>query len=159
VNTQQGDAHNLKQPLPVAVSAGAVGVSRRVRRRTTMAMVVAAVAAAMLVPGGQAAQQREPVSGDAFIPFVTDFPKGVVSETNAEPFIPFVTDFPKPARAPVQAADPTVASATGSPASYASASEIDWGHVGIGSGVGAGLAVMLAGSWLVLVRRTKPARS
>lgn len=60
-----------------------------------------------------------------------------------EEYVPFVTDFPKPAAAPVPAA---------------SSSGIDWGDVGIGSGIAAVLAALLAGSGLVLTRRARPAR-
>ena len=67
----------------------------------------------------------------------------------SEEYVPFVTDFPKPAGAPVRAADPAAASAGG----------IDWVDVGIGSGIGAALAALLAGSGLVLTRRVGPARS
>ncbi|MGH3031296.1 MAG: hypothetical protein ACRDNE_11155 [Gaiellaceae bacterium] len=72
-----------------------------------------------------------------------------------EEYVPFVTDFPKPATA----ADPTVAPTTPSPAPKASTSGIDWGDVAIGSGVGAALAALLAGSGIVLTRRARPARS
>lgn len=61
----------------------------------------------------------------------------------AEPFVPFVTDFPKPAA---------------TPAPKASTSGIDWVDVGIGSGIGAALAALVAGSGLMLTRRASPAR-
>ena len=74
-------------------------------------------------------------------------------------YVPFVTDFPKPAAPTVPAPDPTAAPATPSPAPQARTSGIDWGDVGLGSAVGAALAALLAGSALVLTRRTRPARS
>jgi hypothetical protein len=96
--------------------------------------------------------------GSTPIGHAVGFPKPVASTATAEPFVPFVTDFPKPAAAPVPAADPTVAPTTPSPAPKASTSGIDWGDVGIGSGVGAALAALLAGSGLALTRRARPAR-
>jgi hypothetical protein len=94
-------------------------------------------------------------TGTKYVPFVTDFPKPAA----AEPFVPFVTDFWKPAAAPVPVADPTAAPTTPSSAPKASTSRIDWGDVGIGSGVGVALAALLAGSGFVLARRARPARS
>jgi hypothetical protein len=70
-------------------------------------------------------------------------PNPVASTAAEGPFVPFVTDFPKPAATP-----PPKASTSG----------IDWGEVGIGGGVGAALAALLAGSGLVLTRRARPAR-
>lgn len=89
-------------------------------------------------------------TGTQYVPFVTDFPKPAAEE----PFVPFVTDFRKP-EAPSPAAAPT----TPSPAPKASMSRIDWGDVGIGSGIGVALAALLAGSGLALARRTRPVRS
>jgi predicted flap endonuclease-1-like 5' DNA nuclease len=90
-------------------------------------------------------------TGTQYVPFVTDFPKPAAEE----PFVSFVTDFRKPAAAPA----PTAAPTTPSPAPKASTSRIDWGDVGIGSGIGAALAALLAGSGLALARRTRPVRS
>ena len=73
--------------------------------------------------------------------------------TQAE-YIPFVTDFPKPA-----APDPRVAPTRPSPAAKASTSGIDWVDGGIGSGVGAALAALLAVSGIVLTGRAASARS
>jgi hypothetical protein len=58
-------------------------------RSAQLALVamLAAVAAGVTSDGPRAATAA---NNDAFIPFVTDFPKPVA------PFIPFVTDFPKP---------------------------------------------------------------
>lgn len=61
-----------------------------------------------------------------------------------EPFVPFVTDFPRPAAAP---------------APDRSASGIDWADAGIGGGVGAAVAALLAAAALALVHRGRPARS
>jgi hypothetical protein len=104
---------------------------------------------------GHAAALNEPVPSEEYVPFVTDFPEPAAGTATPEPFVPFVTDFPKPAGAPVPPAAPT----TPSPTPKASASGIDWGDAGIGSGVGAALAALLAGSALVLTRRARPARS
>jgi len=64
-------------------------------------------------------------------------------QVQTEEFVPFVTDFPKPKAAPVPAAG---------------TSGIDWDDIGIGSGIAAALAALLAGSGLVLTRRARPAR-
>jgi hypothetical protein len=118
------------------------------KRRLSTRVALAALAAVMLVPGAQAMlPTKEPAPNEEYAPFVTDFPKPVVSTAGAGPFVPFATDFPKPA---------SVAATTPSRASGSNASGIDWGAVGIGSGFGAAFAGLLAGSWLFLTRRARP---
>jgi hypothetical protein len=103
------------------------------------------VAAVMLVAGAPAAVGEDVARSEEYVPFVTDFPRPATSKPAAEPFVPFVTDFPKPTNRSV-----TPRESTGG---------IDWAVVGIGGGVGAALAALLFGSWLVRTHGARPARS
>lgn len=103
------------------------------------------VAAVMLVAGAPAAVGEEVARSEEYVPFVTDFPRPAATKPPAEPFVPFVTDFPKPTNRPVTPRE--------------SAGGTDWALLGIGGGVGAALAALLVGSWLVRTHGARPARS
>ena len=114
-------------------------VKQRLRIGLSTALVIAAVGSASGAQAKLAAGPAAPAH-EEYVPFVTDFPKPVV--TVHDEYIPFVTDFPKPA----------------APAAKADASGIDWGDLGVAGGIGAALAA-LAGSGIALTRRARPARA
>lgn len=121
--------------------------------RRLLAALVATLALGGL--GAPAALAESPGGGEAYIPFVTDFPKpGPVG--GGEEYIPFVTDFPE-AQPGSAAFDTGLVTRPLQPEPSAVGSGLAWDDVGIGVGMGLGLAVVLAGATLALRGRRQPA--
>jgi hypothetical protein len=83
----------------------------------------------------------------AFTPFVTDFPRA--SSRPPAGFIPFVTDFGLSPRA----SGGTFVVGSGAVPNAARESRLDWGDVGLGAGLGAAVASLVAAAAVGVGRR------